>query len=422
MSDPALFDVLVVGAGPGGLAAAAAAAESGAAVGLVDENSAPGGQIYRGIGGLLHPAVVKQIDALTMKRVVVLSGTTVFDAPLAGIVDVFSAEGRKRLQYRNLILAVGARELFVPFPGWTLPNVMGVGGLQALVKAGLNVERKRIVVAGSGPLLIAVAAYLKDHGAKVILIAEQASTTSLSRFMLSLAKYPTKVAQGAGLMRSVGTLIKRSTWVVRADGNHQLESVKLNQSAGNIACDYLACAYGFVPNLELPMLLGCKVVNDFVAVDALQKTSIENVFCAGEPTGIGGIDLSVVEGKISGYAATGQLDKAQSLFAERQKWQLFGAELDRTFALRDELKSLATPETVVCRCEDVTREQLSGWQSSRAAKLHTRCGMGSCQGRVCGPATRFLFGWEHGTVRSPLVPVPLNGLEISNQAAGNQTN
>lgn len=415
MSDVLRFDILVVGAGPAGLAAALAASESGAKVGLVDENLLPGGQIYRASGGKLNPAVSGQVEALTAAGVQICGGLSVFDALEPGSLRALGKRGVVRLDYQKLILAVGARELFLPFPGWTLPNVMGVGGLQALVKSGLDVEGKRIVVAGSGPLLIAVGAYLKDHGAKVVCIAEQAGTANLAKFLTSLLKVPSKISQGVGLMSQVGSLIKRGTWVERADGKHKLESVKLNNSHASIPCDYLACAFGFVPNVELPLLLGCALADGFVKVDDLQLTTVDSVYCAGEPTGIGGIDLSIVEGKIAGYSSSHQPEKAGALVRERTKWQAFATALDRTFAPRPELKALATPETVVCRCEDVKLEQLAGWESSRSAKLHTRCGMGPCQGRICGPATRFLYGWDQGTVRSPLIPTPMSALDAETE-------
>lgn len=404
------FDILVVGAGPAGIEAAIAAASTGASVGIVDENPQPGGQIYRAKVGKLAPEVAKRIQGIETRGVKVLRSVTIFDAPEPGILIGATQNAVISLSYQKLILAVGARELFLPFPGWTLPNVMGVGGLQALVKSGLNVRGKRVVVAGSGPLLIAVGSYLKDYGAEVMAIVEQASTANLARFAAGMAKYPSKIKQGAPLILGVGRLIQRGAWVESASGKDKLESVKLNKSIGNIQCDYLACSFGFVPNLELPMLLGCQVVNGFVKVDRSQATSVPGIFCVGEPTGIGGLELSVVEGKVAGFSAIGKPDLAKELMLEKQKWQAFARELDQTFALRDELKSLVKPETVVCRCEDVRHSQLMGYDESRSAKLHTRCGMGPCQGRICGASTRFLYGWEHGSVRPPLIPVPLTGL------------
>jgi len=411
MPETLRFDVLVVGAGPAGLAAAASSVQSGASVGLVDENAIPGGQIYRASSGEPHPAVRDQIRELALKGVGFFGSVTIIDAPAPNVVLGLSATGVRRFEYKKLILAVGARELFLPFPGWTLPNVMGVGGLQALVKSGLDVRGKRVVVAGSGPLLPAVGAYLLDHGATVIAIVEQTPAANLSRFLLPLTSFGSKFKQGASLMLKVGTRLRLGRWVERADGKEKLESVKLNNSDKRIECDFLACSFGFVPNLELPMLLGCEIADGFVKVDDMQNTTVENVLCAGEPTGIGGIDKSEVEGKIAGFAATSQDAEARTLFEQRDLWQAFGNELDIAFALRNELKSLATAETVVCRCEDVRLGQLSGWESGRSAKLHTRCGMGPCQGRICGPVTRYLFGCEHGTVRPPLAPTPLSGFE-----------
>ena len=416
------FDVVIVGAGPAGLAAGLAAGKSGKSVAILDENVVPGGQIYRGAKGKVHEHVSPQLAELAQLGVTILSGHTVMDLPTSGTLVAMTGSGVSRIGYQSLILATGARELFLPFPGWTLPNVMGVGGLQALVKAGLDINWKRVVVAGTGPLLLTVGAYLKQKGAKVILIAEQAERLKMFGFLGTLIANPAKAIQGAQLLSTIGPLVRHGKWVERAEGKQQLESVTLHGLSEAIPCDYLACAYGFVPNVELPMLLGCEVADGFVKVDRFQLTTIPNIYCAGEPTGIGGIECSVVEGSIAGYAATGQLNEAKNLFGEGDKCHRFGDQLAKTFALRPELKALATPETIVCRCEDVTHAKLVGWESSRAAKLHTRCGMGPCQGRICGPATSFLLGWEHGTVRSPLVPTPLSGLELEDQAVGNQPN
>ncbi len=417
MGKTAKFDVLIIGAGPAGIAAAMAASEPGKCVGLVDENSAPGGQIYRALKGQIQNSISSQIKTLDDRGVIRFDGATVYDAPRPNTLSITKGGEFQTLEYEKLILAVGARELFLPFPGWTLPNVMGVGGLQALVKAGLDVKGKRIVVAGTGPLLLAVGDFLKKYGAEVLAIAEQAPIVNLLRFSTNLLSFSSKIGQGISLIGSVGTKIRPGTWVASASGTRALNSVILSngKTTQELECDYLACAYGFVPNLELPLLLGCAVEDGFVQVDSTQQTSVQNVYCAGEPTGIGGIDLSTLEGTIAGYFAN-QNDCPTLVLKARDRWKLFSKKLDATFALRTELKELASPDTVVCRCEDVRMSQLVGWESSRAAKLQTRCGMGACQGRICGPATRFLLNWEHGTVRPPLIPVPLAGLETRTSA------
>jgi NADPH-dependent 2,4-dienoyl-CoA reductase/sulfur reductase-like enzyme len=152
------------------------------------------------------------------------------------------------------------------------------------------------------------------------------------------------------------------------------------------------------------------MANGFVQVNEFQATSVPDVFCAGEPTGIGGADRALVEGQVAGLAAAGAWDQARTLFGRRAAWVGFRAGLDQAFALRPELRQLAAPDTVVCRCEDVRLADLKGCESLRAAKLHTRCGMGSCQGRTCGAAVRFLFGWENDSIRPPLFPVRLASL------------
>jgi hypothetical protein len=145
-------------------------------------------------------------------------------------------------------------------------------------------------------------------------------------------------------------------------------------------------------------------------VDEYQETSVSGVYCAGEPTGIGGLELSLVEGQIAGYAAVGRQTEARQVFPAREKQRQFARTLNRAFALRDELKVLSEPDTVVCRCEDVTLERMRAYDSWRAAKLQTRCGMGPCQGRICGAATEFLFGWGMESVRPPVFPARMESL------------
>jgi len=414
------YDVLVVGAGPAGLSAAFNAFTGSNRVGLIDDNPAAGGQIYRPSQGKTHPWVGMSVALLDKVGITVQCGLSAVDAPDPGILAVQSFNGKRLLRYEKLILCTGARELFLPFPGWTLPNAMGVGGLQALVKSGLDVAGRRIVVAGSGPLLLAVADYLKKHDGLVVGLFEQAPMASLKQFGLSMLGYPSKWMQGLALGASVGRMLRADSWVVEAGGRSRVEWVKARTPKGEeqIECEYLACAYGFVPSNELAVLLGCATRNGFVTVDDLQQTSIANVYCAGEPTGIGGVDLSTTEGRIAGLAASGREDQARSVLGRRERWRQFAANLDTTFAPRPELKDLVTPETIVCRCEDVTAARLSSPDCGRAAKLHTRCGMGPCQGRICGPATKFLYGWDQGSVRPPLYPVPIAALADSEPTNG----
>ena len=194
------FDVLVIGGGPAGLAAAARAAECHLHVGIVDDNASLGGQVWRGEpqDGRTREAAV-WTERLQTAGGTTLCGARIFDQPEPGILLAEGTDDLFELSYENLVLATGARERFLPFPGWTLPNVMGAGGLQAMVKSGLPISGKRVVVAGTGPLLLAVAAYLRKHGAEIPMICEQASWSSLARFRRVAFNHPGKLMQGLQL-------------------------------------------------------------------------------------------------------------------------------------------------------------------------------------------------------------------------------
>jgi D-hydroxyproline dehydrogenase subunit alpha len=407
-------DVLIVGGGPAGLAAAYRATQGGRRVTVVDDNQRSGGQIWRGEQRTpKSKEAASWFEKIRSAKIKFINGARVFHQPSEGTLLAETLDGVCELSYQQLILATGARELFLPFPGWTLPNVMGAGGLQALVKSGLPVEGKKVVVAGSGPLLLAVAGYLRGRGAEVVLIAEQAPWKSLIGFGLNLAKARTKVFQAFGLRRQLaGVKYVAGCWIVSAHGNDKLTSVTLlrGRTTWQVSCDYLACGFHLVPNLELPELLGCEKQEGCVRVDDFQETSISRVYCAGESTGIGGLELSLVEGEVAGYAASGNRAEARKLFAIRDKHRRFAQVLNRTFSLRDELKTLAAAETIVCRCEDVTFHRLRAHNSWREAKLHTRCGMGPCQGRICGASLEFLMDWQPDSVRPPIFPVRVESL------------
>ena len=407
------FDVLVVGAGPAGMAAAARAAESGARTGLVDENFRPGGQIWRSACEDAPTDARHWIQRCTSAGVTFLCGMRVVDHLKPGVLTAELMDRTHEIGYQQLVVATGARERFLPFSGWTLPNVMGAGGLQAMVKSGLPIQGRRVVVAGTGPLLLAVAASLQKHRARVLMVCEQASWITLARFAVALIGQTGKVAQAAQLKKELKSVpFVPNSWPVAAEGNDVIETVTISRGGKleKIACDYLACGFHLVPNTELAALLGCKLANDYVQVDDLQRTSVPGVFCAGEPTGIGGVELALVEGQIAGLAAGGNIGAAKDLSAESKKLKKFAVHLERTFQLRKGLQFLAKPDTIVCRCEDVSYSRLERYQNWRSAKLQTRCGMGACQGRICGPATHFLFNWTPDSVRPPIFPARVESL------------
>jgi NADPH-dependent 2,4-dienoyl-CoA reductase/sulfur reductase-like enzyme len=409
------FQVLVVGSGPAGIAAAVCAAENGMNVGLLDDNPAPGGQIWRSgtKPASSHGNESKWRSRLLAAPITQLQGWSVFDEPRPSIL---SAERRGELaefHYESLILATGARERFLPFPGWTLPNVMGVGAIQAMMKSGLPLKGKHVVIAGSGPLLLAVAASLKFAGATVLCVCEQAPLNRLLPFAISLASTPLKIAEGLRYKLATWNIpFHTSSWPIAAEGDTQLRSVTLwiGGKVTRIDCDYFACGFHLVPNIELPAVLGCRIENGAVAVDEWQQTSQTYVYCAGEPTGIGGLELSLIEGQIAGLTVASRHQAAKALFARRTHLQGFAARLEHAFAPRPELKTLPQDDTLICRCEDVPMRALRQHTSWRSAKLHTRCGMGPCQGRVCGAATEFLLGWNADSPRPPAFPTLLSSL------------
>ena len=405
-------NLLIIGAGPAGLAAGSAAAGNGDVI-LIDDNPAVGGQIWRAeLNKQKHSAATAFLTAIDRSNLRIVNGAGINDiADRTAFAE--SQDGQVEIDFDKLIIATGARELFLPFPGWTLPGVFGAGGLQAMVKGGLNVTDKRVVVAGTGPLLIAVAEYLKLKGATVLVIAEQALTAKVNRFALGLATSPAKLVQAIKLRAVLfGIHYLTNSWITSATGDGRLKQVDIlaNGKKRSIECDYLACGFHLVPNTEIARLVGCELENGFVKVNSHQQTSVENIFCAGEPTGVAGIESALVEGEIAGLAATGKLDKARKLFSKRDKARSFGVAMDKAFELRDELRYLADDDTFVCRCEDVTFGRLKPFNNFREAKLQTRCGMGPCQGRVCGAATQFLFGWEPPSVRPPIFPVKMEHL------------
>lgn len=414
-------DLLIVGAGPAGMAAALAAAPTGMSITIVDDNIHPGGQIWRdGPGVSLPPLARQHRDALARhSNIRLLCGTRVTglggpaapgDAPALLLED---AEHGWTQHSHRLILCNGARELLLPFPGWTLPGVTGAGGLQALIKGGLSVKGEHIVIAGTGPLLLAAADTARKAGAEVLRIAEQAPLKSLAGFTLRLPRWPVKALQATTLLNRQ---FRTSSHVLQAKGQGQVESVQIQRGTQQetLACDRLACGFGLVPNTQMGQLLGCSL-NDRqgLQVDAMMATTVAGVYAAGECTGFGGSERALTQGAIAGHAASGQAARAQALLPTLARWQGFADLLHTQFQLNDAVRHLAQPDTFVCRCEDVPLRELQACTGWIDAKLHTRCGMGACQGRVCGAATQALFGWAPAPPRHLLSPVRIGTLAKS---------
>ena len=408
-------EVLVIGAGPAGLCAARAAASTGAQVLVLDDNPASGGQIWRGGPMADLPAV-----ALALQRAVAaLPNIRVFtSAKVVGILEahtllVETPDGAMRMRWKQLILCTGARERLLPFPGWTLPGVTGAGGLQALIKGGLPVRGQRVVIAGSGPLLFAVAATARKAGAKLLLVAEQVSLARVTAFASKLPLWPSKLMQALQL-RDAAYRTSSTVLSVQGEGRVQAVTVQQGGRAHTLDCERVAVGYGLVPNVGLARALGCRTEEldgvTVVAVDAQQASSVPAIFAAGECTGIGGCERAMAQGSIAGLCAIGEVHRARPFEKDRKYWSAFAAHANTCFALDDRLKNLPAPDTLVCRCEDVSHQTLQRYSSWTEAKIHSRCGMGACQGKVCGTAAQFLYGWQMPEARLPFASARIGTL------------
>lgn len=437
--------VVVVGAGPGGLACAVELAEAGSgSVMLVDEGMALGGQIWRrdvAAPKAPEPAARKtqwiarakaQIEAGRLDyraRHVAVDGRA---EPLSLDLQLLHAGGSpERVHADAIVLACGARERFLPFAGWTRPGVFGVGGLQALVKQGLPVAGKRVVLAGSGPLLLAVAADLRARGAELVALVEQTPRRAMIGLGAAAVGQRSKRVQAAELAaRLVGVPRLWSSWPVEALGadarpDSPATALVVTDERGRerrLEADYFGCGFGLIPELRLAQALGClrspepKSLDAGLQVDADQATSVPGIYAVGEQCGVAGVDVALLEGQVA--AAAIRSAATTQLARRRDHERRFADRLARAYALRPELRRMLERDparTLVCRCEDVSVAQVRAalsWAGAdaRSVKLHTRCGMGPCQGRVCEPALELLFDLPAARPRPPLIPLRLSTL------------
>lgn len=462
------YDVLVVGAGPAGLAAAVAAGEAGASVAVVDAGSAPGGQFWR------HPAPVSARGGLRPHDVAYLH----HDLPeylrltrlLAALCDHGSAASLSQhhvwtlvlsqagftahvvdrtdtrdevvtVTGRTVVLATGAYDRQIPFPGWDLPGVMTAGGVQALLKAHCVTAGRRVLVAGTGPFLLPVAAGLAESGAEVVGVHEANDPRRWLREAASVASNPATVGEAIGFARALArhrVPVRTRSTVLAAHGGDALEAVTTGRldAAGDVVpgserrveTDTLAVGWGFTPQVELPRALGCATRVDVdgsevCVVDDDQAATVPGVYVAGEGCGVGGAALAVLEGGIAGTAAIGGPSPRRRTRLARSRLRRFARAMHRAHPVPQGWAARLEPDTVVCRCEEVTAAGVRaavevGAQDARGVKLLARPGMGWCQGRICGYATACLAARWSGRPYDPrttggrpvAAPVPLGRL------------
>jgi len=481
-------DVVVVGAGPAGLAAAAAALDAGAEVVLVDGEARPGGQYWRhGPGGLardragagsyaqLVAAPGARGDRLTrlpghrVWRVDAVPGDDGTGDGGVGIAAVVHAvrggPGREEpatLHARALVLAPGAHDRVLPFPGWDLPGVVTAGAAQAMLEEHGVPVGKRVVVAGTGPFLLPVAAGLARHARPPVAVLEAGDGRGWMRGPAVLARSPGRVGEGArhlAVLARHGVRLRLRHAVVAAHGTDRVEAVTIARldprwrvvpgSLRRLSCDAAAVGWGFTGRLDLPLQAGCAAEPGpdgelRVAVDVWGRTSVPGVLAAGEVTGVGGAALAVQEGSLAGQAAAAhaggrRLGLPLSRQArEVQRLRAFAALVQSAHPVRPGWQTWLDDDTVVCRCEEVPLGDLRqavldlGATDARTAKLLTRCGMGWCQGRMCTRAVEDLVagitgaagpvGTAAGAARPVAVPVSLGvvalGAEVIDPPAG----
>jgi len=457
--------LVVVGAGPAGLAAAIAAAEAGVRPLVIDENPRIGGQIYRQPPPSrtsrhqtpLTPAAQRGAELLRRfasldDRITLLIDTAVWGLFPPRRLALQAKDGWDLIEADQLILAPGAFEYVPPFPGWTLPGVLTPGGAQQMAKIMHVRPGQRILVAGTGPFLLVVAEQLRRAGSEVVGIVEAAGTAAFLTALPRLLRHLGLLREGLGYLyrlRRARIPILRGHVVVEARGETELREVVVapcdgdwnpdRSRARSLAVDTLCVGYGFIPRTQLAQSAGCRLrfadeLGGWIPeVDESLATSVPGVYVAGDGGGVGGALVAEAEGTLAGLAAAhrlGRLDVGQFARARKpidrrlRRLRRFRAGLDALSRVRPGLSALATPETIVCRCEEISRAELEtgltfGGTDIRTLKVMTRLGMGPCQGCMCWPAAARWIAARTGqspadigpiSVRPPLMPISVGDL------------
>ncbi|MNJ24675.1 Hydrogen cyanide synthase subunit HcnB [compost metagenome] len=453
-----IYDLVVVGAGPTGMAAATTACQHGLDVALLDEQSAPGGQIYRSVGKpapadtrVLGPDYYygrKLVDALQHAQIDYFSSTTVWDISSERVLSVSIGGHSRTLRAAKILLATGAQERPVPFPGWTLPGVMSCGAAQILLKSSALTPPGPLVLAGSGPLLLLIAWQLHKAGVSISAVLD---TTPSANYFKALR-------HGLGALRGWRMLLKGLGYLVSlrkaginmlsgvtklradADSSGRLTQVHFQQRGHSrvINCKSLLVHQGVVPNVQLPRAMDARHLWHeqqqcwHPQTDAWGETSIDGVFVAGDSAGIGGALAAEHFGRLTAWQVAcqqGRLDSTERDMLARPVRQT----LDRLMVIRPFLDVLYQPavefllpvdETIVCRCEEVSAGDIRrfvglGCSGPNQTKAFSRAGMGPCQGRMCGLTVAQIIAAERNvaidqvgyyTIRAPIKPLSLGEL------------
>lgn len=433
-------DVLIIGAGAGGLTAASVAAESGADVVVLDERSIAGGQFYKqpSSSNAVASSLRKDrqiaegralIDRARRSGAKIILRSEVWGAFAPNEFAVSDGEGSRLYRPRHAIVATGAYERGLPLPGWTLPGVMTTGAAQVLLRSYGVVAGKRILVAGNGPLNLQVALELSRAGAEVVAVLELAATPGPPtlwhglrmawaaprltanglRYLAGLRQSGVPVLYGHGLasVESLDTGLRATIGQVQADGVI---------AAGTIDTDIVCMGYGFQPNNNLLRCLGCEHGFDEERGHLTTKrsqeceTTVAGIYAIGDCCGLHGAPTARDEGILAAVAALRSLGVAVTPATRRQesaarrklgRHRSFQDALWKVFAAPRFQTELAKPDTPICRCENVRLRQIEEVLAVDDAtiatvKRRTRLGMGPCQGRYCAPVVASLIARRHG--------------------------
>ena len=439
----ASYDLVVIGGGPAGLAAASLAARAGLATALFDENPGVGGQIYRGITStpLSNRSILGE-DYWVGKALAaeakasgasIINGATVWSLDSSLAVGVSIAGQARMVQARRVVIATGSLERPVPIPGWTLPGVMSAGGAQTLLKAQGLVPSGRTVLAGCGPLLWLLAAQLLRSGARIEAMLDTMPRGNWLRALPHLPDFALSPywSKGLALMREVRARVQ----VIHVDRLEAVGDGKLSEVAiagRRLPADLLLLHQGVVPNVNLAVAAGVahrwngRQLCFEPIVDADFNSSVPGIAVAGDGAGIAGSTAAVERGRLAAIAAVRALrpeattPDPQAIRQQLQREEMGRAFLDELYRPAEQFRQ-PTGDTLICRCEEVTAKQVRdtarmGCEGPNQMKAFLRCGMGPCQGRLCGLTVSELIAAERGTrpadvgyyrLRPPAKPITL---------------
>lgn len=420
-----IYDLIIVGAGPAGLATAIDAGRYGLRSLIVDENATAGGQIYRALATtpLRDPHLLGTdywqgqmlLDAFEQADGTYCASTTVWSLrrkPDGDCEVGLSLAGQARyVDARHVIVATGALERPFPISGWTLPGVVTAGGAQILLKSAGVVPDGQVVLAGCGPLLWLLAVQLRAVG---VVISAILDTTARGQWVLAGRELPDLMRssyfiKGLRLLRASrsGQRVISGVTGLRAEGDGRVQKIVVERGRRErlrLAADALVLHQGIVPNTNLAMAAGClhrwdATLPGFVPqLDRWLGSSVEGLSIAGDGAGIAGVQSARLRGRLAAVAVARRLRVIMEGDSEKMAQPLRAALAQEARGRRfvDVLYQPSTSfriprrmNTIVCRCERVTAGNIRNALAMGAAgpnqlKAFLRCGMGPCQGRECG--------------------------------------